>query len=225
MSGLRNMAGIGLPIVIDGVTYQTSMQLSMGMRGEIEAKIISQRPDFMDQISKSLPKFPAKYHKDIIAEAVKRSAMAAYVSNDCQEDRPVRASGEIGSGRRIERPKKLRWPDGGGGRSGGRGSKQGRGADESDDSRDGGRNDDSRADDQECDWEQLWKSRIAWARIYRFFAARRNWDQHQVNRLTIYYTMTMMGAYCPEDGQGVVGGFNEKSWRKYLDSFEHKRSM
>lgn len=58
--------------------------------------------------------------------------------------------------------------------------------------------------------------------MFRFFAARRGWDQHQVGKLTIYYGMAMMGAYCPEDGQSLGAGMNltEKGWQKYLDQFE-----
>lgn len=79
---VRNMVGAALPITIDGVTYQTATQLRFDMRGEIEARIVSLRPDFMEEIGKSLKHFPREYHKEIIAEAVKRSAMANFVTNE-----------------------------------------------------------------------------------------------------------------------------------------------
>lgn len=79
---VRNMTGVAMPIKIDGKAYQTSTQLSIGMRGEIEAHILSQRPDFMEQVSASLKHFPEKYHQSIIAEGVRRMAMANYITNE-----------------------------------------------------------------------------------------------------------------------------------------------
>lgn len=76
------MVGAALPITINGTTYQTSSQLRFDMRGEIEARIVSLRPDFMEEIGKSLKHFPKEYHKEIIAEAVKRAAMANFVTNE-----------------------------------------------------------------------------------------------------------------------------------------------
>lgn len=80
--GIHRIAGVGQPITIDGVEYRTSSQITLGWRAEIEAYILSRRPSFMKTVADSLKDVPKEYHDKILAEAVRRQAMASTVFDE-----------------------------------------------------------------------------------------------------------------------------------------------